>query len=202
MGRQKLVPTNSALPARCRFKWRPDFLYEDRPLNLFSLLSLLSFTVYIYLGVYAFKLDPRSRLNRIFLLLCLDLAWWAFAYSFVYLAPDKEVLWVWFKLSAVGWCLLGGFALHLVLVLTQQDKLLRKWWIYPVLYLPGMIILFQAWTGIVTAKDFIRTPLGWVEVGAPESIWWWIHTINYSICLLVGIGLIYRWRGQILHSPS
>ena len=159
-------------------------------------MSLLSFTVYIYLGLYAFKLDSRSALNRIFLLLCLDLAWWAFAYSFVYLAPDKEVLWFWFKLSAVGWCLVGGFSLHLVLVLTQQENLLRKRWIYPVLYLPGIIILFQAWTGIVTAKDFVRTSLGWVEVGAPDSIWWWIHTVNYSICLLLGIGLIYRWGGR------
>ncbi|MCJ7833071.1 MAG: PAS domain S-box protein, partial [Deltaproteobacteria bacterium] len=169
-------------------------------MNLFSLLSLLSFTVYIYLGLYAFKLDSRSALNRIFLVLCLDLAWCAFSYAFVYPAPDKEVLWFWFKLSAIGWCLLGGIALHLALVLTQKEKLLKNWWIYPVLYLPGLVILFNAWKGVVTAKDFIRTPLGWIEVGAPDSIWWWVHTINYSTCLLVGILLIYRW-GKSSHNP-
>ena len=38
-------------------------------------------------------------------------------------------------------------------------------------------------------RQVIRTSLGWVEVGAPDSIWWWIHTVNYSICLL-GIGLL------------
>ena len=49
-----------------------------------------------------------------------SLAWWAFTYAFVYSASDKEVLWIWFKLSAVGWCLIGGIALHLALILTQQ----------------------------------------------------------------------------------
>ncbi len=169
-------------------------------MNLFSLLSLLSFTVYIYLGLYAFKQDSLSTLNRIFLVLCFDLAWWAFSYAFVYSAPDKEVLWFWFKLSAVGWCLVGGISLHLALILTQKDRLLRKWWIYPVLYLPGLIILGQAWKGIVTAKDFVRTPLGWVEVWAVDSIWLWIHTLNYSTCLLVGIFLIFRW-GSRSHIP-
>jgi len=169
-------------------------------LNFFSLLSLLSFTVYIYLGFYAFKLDSRSKLNRIFLVLCLDLAWWAFFYSFVYPAPNKEALWFWFKLSALGWCLLGGIALHLVLVLTQKDKLLKKWWIYLILYLPGIVVLFKAWKGIVTAKDFVRTPLGWIEVGAPDSIWWWVHTINYSTCLIIGIFLIYQWEKRS-HNP-
>ena len=162
-------------------------------MNLFSLLSLVSFTVYIYLGLYTFKQDSRSALNRIFLVLCLNLAWWAFSYAFVYSAPDKELLWVWFKLSAIGWCLLGGIALHLVLVLTQKDRLLKQWWIYPILYLPGIVILIKVWTGVLDPKDFVRTSLGWVEVGTPESFWWWVSIFYYFTWIFVIIFLMVQW---------
>jgi diguanylate cyclase (GGDEF)-like protein/PAS domain S-box-containing protein len=144
-------------------------------------------------GLYALNLDPRSRVNRYFLLLCLDLAWWAFAYAFVYSAPNKEAVWFWFKLSAPAWCLIGGVGLHLVLVLTGQNKFLKRWWSYPLLYLPGIAVLLRVWTGVVTAKDFIRTEIGWAEVITSDSPWLGFHIFNYSLCAIAGLFLLYRW---------
>ncbi|MEW6187806.1 MAG: diguanylate cyclase [Thermodesulfobacteriota bacterium] len=158
-----------------------------------SLVSLLSFAVYLYVGLYALNLDPRSRINRFFLLLCVDLAWWAFFYAFVFSAPDKEAAWFWFKLSAPAWCLIGGIGLHLVLVLTEQNRFLKRWWSYLLLYLPGITVLLRTWTGVVTATDFTRTEIGWVEVISPDSLWLWLHTINYSAAALTGLFLLYRW---------
>ncbi|MBI5606923.1 MAG: diguanylate cyclase [Deltaproteobacteria bacterium] len=162
-------------------------------MNLFSILSLLAFAFYVHLGFYAYRLEPKSKLNRLLLILCLDLSWWAFTYSFVYSAPDKEVLWIWFKLSAPAWCTIGGMTLHFLLRLSRKETILKKWWIFPLLYLPGIIFTFRAWTGVLTAKDFVPTSLGWIEVGAPESIWLWLHTLNYSTCILVGCFLTFQW---------
>jgi len=165
-------------------------------LNFFSLLSLFAFLVYVFLGFYAFLLDRRSRLNQVFLAVCLDLAFWSFAYSFVYGAPTKEVVWFWFRISALGWCTFPGLILHFLLVLSQKRSLLSKKWFYPVLYGPGVLVLLRALTGVVTAKDFDRTPLGWVEVGAPENLWFWVHSIYLIVCLVLGLVAVFHWGGR------
>ena len=165
-------------------------------MNFFSLLSLFAFLVYVFLGFYAFLLDRRSRLNQVFLAVCLDLAFWSFAYSFVYGAPTKEVVWFWFRISALGWCTFPGLILHFLLVLSQKRSLLSKQWIYPVLYGPGFLVLLRALTGVVTAKDFDRTPLGWVEVGAPENVWFWVHSIYLIVCLVLGLVAVFHWGGR------
>lgn len=167
--------------------------HKENILNLFSLLSLLAFMVYIHLGLYAYHLEPKSRLNRMLLVLCLNLGLWAFAYSFVYSAPNKEVLWIWFKISAIGWCTVGGIGLHFMLILSQKGSILKRPWIYLLLYGPGLILLVKAWTGVLTAKDFVPTPLGWGEVLAVESPWLWIHVVNYSTCMVIGIFLTFQW---------
>jgi diguanylate cyclase (GGDEF)-like protein/PAS domain S-box-containing protein len=173
-------------------------------MNIFSLLSLLAFMVYMHLGLHAYHLDPKSRLNRLLLVVCLNLSCWTFAYSFVYSAPNKEVLWFWFRISSIGWCFFGGITLHFLMVLSQKDRWLKKWWLYLLLYGPGLIFTLKAWTGIITAKDFIATPLGWVEVGAPESPWFWLHFTYYTTCILLGCVLAFLWgyRSMILREKK
>jgi diguanylate cyclase (GGDEF)-like protein/PAS domain S-box-containing protein len=167
--------------------------------NLFSLSSFFAFAIYLYLGVYALRLDVKSSLNRVFGLLCLSLAVWAFGYAFVYPAPDKQSVWFWFRLSSIGWCTFGGIALHFLLVLTKKEKILSQWWLYPLLYVPGLFFLYRSWTGVLTAGDFIWTPLGWSEVIAPEGAWFWLHISNYTLCVLLGVILTWRWgRSSII----
>jgi diguanylate cyclase (GGDEF)-like protein/PAS domain S-box-containing protein len=162
-------------------------------MNVFSLLSLMAFMAFLSLGLYAYYLDPKSRLNRILLVVCLDLSWWTFAYAFVYSAQNKEVLWIWFRISALSWCLFGGITLHFLLVLAQKDRWLRKGWPYALLYGPGVVLTIRAWTGVITARDFVQSPLGWVEVSDPDSIWFWLHLINYIGCVSLGTFLVFQW---------
>jgi len=59
--------------------------------------------------------------------------------------------------------------------------------------LPGAIFLYKAWTGIITAKDFVQTNLGWVEIIASESIWLWLFIINYTIFIAICLFLTWLW---------
>jgi diguanylate cyclase (GGDEF)-like protein/PAS domain S-box-containing protein len=164
-------------------------------INLFTLLSFLSAAIYLYLGLSTWRKEPGSRLTQIFFLQCLSLAVWAYFYAFVYQAPNKEILWFWFKLSSLGWCTIGGITLHFFMLLCGKEKVLKKGWVYIPLYLPGLILIYKAWTGFVTAKDFIPGPLGWVEVPAVDSFWYWIHIANLLDCVLIGLYLFWQ-RGK------
>ena len=53
-------------------------------MNVFSLVTFMAFGVSILLGVYARRLDPRSRANRVFFWFCVSLAVWALAYTFLW----------------------------------------------------------------------------------------------------------------------
>ncbi|MBI4767205.1 MAG: PAS domain S-box protein [Deltaproteobacteria bacterium] len=164
-------------------------------LNLFTLLSFLSAAIYLYFGLFTWRKEPGSRLTQVFFLQCLSLAVWAYFYAFVYQAPNKEILWFWFKLSSLGWCTIGGITLHFFMLLCGKEKVLKKGWVYIPLYLPGLILIYKAWTGFVTAKDFIPGPLGWVEVPALDSFWYWIHIANLLDCVLISLYLFWQ-RGK------
>ncbi|MBN1613086.1 MAG: diguanylate cyclase [Deltaproteobacteria bacterium] len=162
-------------------------------MNLLSISSFFAVVVYLYLGIYALHLDIHSRLNRIFGLLCLSLSVWSFGYAFVYAAPDKPSVWFWFRISSLGWCTFGGISLHFLLVLTRKEKILKQWWLYPLLYVPGLLFFYRSWTDVLTAGDFLWTPLGWTEVIAPEGAWFCLHITNYILCILIGVILTWRW---------
>jgi diguanylate cyclase (GGDEF)-like protein/PAS domain S-box-containing protein len=126
-----------------------------------------------------------------FLLVCISFAIWAFAYAFVYSASDKDILWFWFKVSSIGWCLFGGIVLHFSMILTKKERILRKQWIYLLIYLPGIIFIYRAWTGTITTKDFVQTSLGWVETGAQGSVWLWLYAAYCIVC--IGISFLLTW---------
>ena len=164
-------------------------------MNLFTILSFLSAATYLCLGLYAWRKEPGLRLTKVFFLQCLSLSVWAFFYAPVFQAPNKETLWFWYKMSSLGWCTIGGITLHFFMLLCGKERLLKKPWIYIFLYLPGLILVYQAWTGIVVTKDFIPGALGWIEVPAPDSFWYWFHIANLFVCVLIGLYLFWQ-RGR------
>ncbi|MHB1043382.1 MAG: PAS domain S-box protein [Eubacteriales bacterium] len=164
-------------------------------MNIFLFLLLFSFVVIIILGVYAFKLDPKSQLNRIFLGVCLCVAFWSIFDIFSFYAPSKEICWLWYKFSSFGWCIIPGMGLHFFLVLTNKETLLKKWWIYPALYLPGILLIYKVFTGTVMVKDFILKDFGWSEVSATDSVWYWFF-IAYLCYLAVGVFITRQWGNK------
>ncbi len=162
-------------------------------MNPYALLSLFSLVVYLALGIYAYSLEPRSRVNRLFLALCVSFAAWAFFYAFVYGAPDREACWFWYRLSSIGWCNFAGIALHFFIVLTKRESLLRGRWIYAVLYLPGLAFTAVAFTGNLLILDFYYHDGSWYEVMKPPTPVGIAFTLYYLGYVLFGIYLAWRW---------
>lgn len=112
-------------------------------LNIYSILSSWAFLIYIYMGIYAFKADPKSRINRLYLCLNMFLAFWSFCFIYYYSAGDAATSIFWYKLSAIGWTLQTGILLNFILILTKRSYLLNNKWFYLLLYMPGLLILLN-----------------------------------------------------------
>lgn len=158
-----------------------------------SLCSIVVSAVYVFLGGYILRSDPRARLNQVFSLICLSFFCWSFAYTFLPEAPGIPQAWFWFKLSAVGWTVTPALLLHFFILLTGHGDWLQKRWVLPAVYLPGIYFLGQAIFGRMGVVDFIWTPYGWSDVYGPLTASYAAFLIYFPGAIFLGLSLVWRW---------
>ncbi|WP_160690805.1 diguanylate cyclase [Clostridium sp. C2-6-12] len=111
--------------------------------SLFSSVSLVSVYIYVYIGIYTFRQNKKSIVNRVFLLLCISYAIWSFAYAFAYVSNNQYVFSIWNKISAIGWCSFSAITLYLVLLITEK-KIINKRIVKVAIFSPAIIFFYMA----------------------------------------------------------
>jgi diguanylate cyclase (GGDEF)-like protein/PAS domain S-box-containing protein len=169
------------------------------PVHILSLFSVVVTAIYLYLGMYILRSNPRERLNRVFFFSCLCLAFWSFGYTFLPGAADKEAVWFWYKVSAVGWTIGPALLLHLTTLLGRPELLKERRWVLPAIYLPAVYFLFVAWTGTIGVVDFVSTRFGWSDVYGPATLSFIAYLIFFPLYIGLGLGLVVaKGRGSDL----
>lgn len=163
-------------------------------MNLFSLAAFFTSLVYLFIGHYVVWFDRKSALNRIFFFLCLSFFVWSLSFAFLIISPGQKACWFWYRIASLGWANFAGLALHFVLKLTGHEKILRKRWVYLLIYGPGLFFMYRALAGhVVYAREFIPTSFGYFEIVDPASFWPWAYMIYVLILVLTGIALLWKW---------
>ena len=161
--------------------------------HILSLCSIVVSALYLYLGVYILRSNPRERLNQVFATICLSFFFWSFAYTFLPAAPSREQAWVWFRLSAVGWTLTPSLLLHFFILLSGREEWLQRRWSLPAIYLPGLFFQGRAWTSGVGVVDFIETPFGWSDLYGPLTVDFALYLAFFPSWILFGLLLVWKW---------
>ncbi|MGM0502692.1 MAG: HD domain-containing phosphohydrolase [Bacillota bacterium] len=167
-------------------------------MNLITVLYMFACFFALYLGIYLLKLNHKSAISRIFFLYCITGSFWALSYAFMQTAPDIETALLWRRISVPWWCLHYAFILHFFLVLTKQKKILKKNWIYPVIYAPGIILiaLFLIPSGGVSKEYLFLTNWGWTYLLNPtDPVRFWGFTSYYLSYMLTTMGITVYWWG-------
>jgi diguanylate cyclase (GGDEF)-like protein/PAS domain S-box-containing protein len=171
--------------------------------QMIPILFFASFIIYIYFGIYVLILDSKSVLNRVFFIACIFLGLWAFTYTFMVSAPDVDTALMWRRFSVLGWCSVYGILLHFFLVLTGKDSILKKWWSYPLLYLPPALLIYGYLVAPgMTVNNLVMTQFGWTYLspyseGINHSH---LFDIYYSIYMGTGVVLTWKWGKKSLHT--
>jgi len=110
---------------------------------VYSIISFLASLIYVHVGLYVYRLNSKSKVNRIFLLLCISMGLWSFAYAFAYISVDVYSFSFWNKVSAFGWCTFSAIILDLVLHITKNRRVKNKI-VTITIYLPAFIFLYMA----------------------------------------------------------
>lgn len=121
-------------------------------MNLLSLVSSWAVIIYLSLGFFIIKIDPKAKLNRLFLLWTVSLAEYSLCYSFLYGTPAAGSYQFWDKLSSLGWGLHISILFHVILLFIKGNHPIKKGW-FLVLYGPGIwVILFETFLAAAARK--------------------------------------------------
>ncbi len=159
-------------------------------------LNIVAFVLYCLLGVYIIRLDHRSPLNRIIFFCCAIFAVWALGFAVMNSSGDMAVVNRWYDISAIGWCLFSGVALHFNISFTAKKAVKRSWLFLALLYAPGLVFLARENMGVFMAADFRFVLFGYAEVPPPLSPWYAAFVLYQAGYVLAALAIIIRWRSS------
>ncbi len=166
----------------------------------FSLFFFVAFAIYFFFGIYILVLNTKALINRVFFLLCLALCVWSFAFSIANSAPDYETVLFWRRVSVFGWGTMYSILLHFILILTEKNRIVKKVWVYLMLYLPAALIVFafSLYSDLATGQyNLVNTSAGWINVSV-NNLWDWFFNIYYAGFTITGVWLIRQWGRSVL----
>jgi diguanylate cyclase (GGDEF)-like protein len=169
-----------------------------QPQNIIAFILYFSFIAYVIFGAYSYVINSQSRSNRIFGVLCLCFALWAFSFAVMTAADNLGEAYQWRRISVLGWGVAYSILVHFISVFTgsalsrpEQKTLLV------LLYLPALITMIVFGLDQQTAAQqiqLVQTGLGWTAL--PVNNFWEFffdaYFITYSLGALVMIIRVYH----------
>lgn len=169
---------------------------ETSNLQFFSLLFLIVCIISALLGTYVILKNAKEELNRIFLIICICLCVWSFGFAIAIIAPNEAVCLFWRRFSAIGWGSIYGVLLHFCFVLTGNKRILKKVWIYPLLYLPAALTVYVfGLSNAISASQyqFVKRNYVWVN-SAVNNGWDFFFYSYFAVFSATGLFVLWHWR--------
>ncbi|HEY8803959.1 MAG TPA: hypothetical protein VIM42_02425, partial [Clostridium sp.] len=70
-------------------------LREDNIKTILFAILCMCFIYYLFMGIYSYKRDKKSKVNLIFFILCIAGSFWAIGYAFMLISPNIEIANIW-----------------------------------------------------------------------------------------------------------
>ena len=153
-----------------------------------SILALAS-------GILVLQINHSTISNRIFFALVSAISIWSLGLAFANLAPNREAVELWRRISALGWGSVYAIFLHFIILISSKRVGRRPWWFYVVLYTPALltILAFSIPSGLnVEPYQLRHTEFGWVNI-AEHNIWDILFYIYYGSYTILGLVLLALW---------
>lgn len=152
----------------------------------------------IMLGIYSLYMNPKAKLNQTFFATCISLSLWAIGFSMAIDTDSQESCLFWRRFAAVGWGSMYAFLLHFCLVYSEKRQILRKWWVYLLIYVPAIITVYIFAISDATAihqYNLFRTSCGWTNVDY-NNIWDNFFNLYYMSDVVIGLSIVWLYGRQ------
>ena len=107
-------------------------------MNIFIIIPLLSMVICLILSDIVYHSNKRSALNKVFSIFSIVSVLWIFTGEFIYfILNNPEAAFGWYKINFTLYFIIP-LLLHFAFILTGKKNLLKKKYIYFVIYLPSI----------------------------------------------------------------
>jgi PAS domain S-box-containing protein len=165
-------------------------------MKLIPAIFFIIAVVYIVIGIYILSVNFKSRLNRIFFLMCWIFAIWSLSYTIFSHISGGGNWRIWYRMASFSYCLSPVVALEFLIILTGNERFLRKKWLYFAAYIPGLIFTYKSITGVFIYKDMVSSISGVLYVSYPDDLWHLSYIVYYLSYLTMGILLTIKWGNK------
>ncbi len=167
---------------------------------IFGILLVATGGSSVACGLYAIQNNNGTPVKRVFVALGASLLFWCLGLAVTVAAGNEDICALGRRLAPFGWGTILSLMLHFILLLTQSG-LLKKWWIYPLLYIPAAVTIF-AYTFLpligLNQDRLIRTALGWMNISQTDA-WDWFYYITCVVYVVIANIVLFLWARN---SPS
>jgi diguanylate cyclase (GGDEF)-like protein/PAS domain S-box-containing protein len=162
-------------------------------LLVYSLCSIAYFSI----GLLAIQKDRKSRTNRRFFLLNLNLTFWAICLALMSSATDPNVAALFRRLSVISWSTFIVLMLNFIFSLTHNERYTAGVWRKIVFYTPAIVCFFIYFFQPPSAEYIVRASFGWTFLNPSGMGLLWDQYLNlyYATYIIIGvIFLLKRYR--------
>lgn len=162
--------------------------------EIFSLLFFLGAFLPPSWGIYMIRLNPKLKINQIFLLLSLALSIWSLGFAMANSQSTVEDALFWRRFAAIGWTSIFGLILHFFLLITDSKSKLCKF--RPLLYIPSLFLMFVFSFSnkmAVLQYNLIKVDTGWIN-STVNNTWDYLYYLFYGVYLIASIIVVWKWK--------
>jgi PAS domain S-box-containing protein len=155
-------------------------------MSVFPFLHFFNTIVYLYLAVYIFIKNPKALVNRLCVPILLCFGIWSFSVIFIHNShSSKNIARLFLNISSLGWVGFSSFFLLFILVFTGKRKVLKKKWLYLLLFGTPLVFIYKQWSGYIFV-DLIKAYYGWQPLYGASS---WPYLFLFYYLSFMGTGL-------------
>ncbi len=144
--------------------------------------------------LYTIQGNLKSIVDKLLFALGICIMLWSFGLALQTAGAEAPIRFIGSRIAPVGYALMFALLLHYVLLLTRRGRLLGKWWIYPLIYLPGLLSVYGLTVrpAVKHLSDrMLETRFGWVNVSTGG--WVNFYYVYYILFFASAVLLLWTW---------
>lgn len=168
---------------------------------LYSIVFFITGLVSLNLGFYMLKLNPKLKINRLYLFITLSLSIWALGFTMANIQSTAAAALFWRRFAALGWSSIFTIILHFFLLIRNKEKEdkspLYRYRFF--LYLPTivMIYVFSLSSTIADIQyNLVQVNFGWTNQ-ITNNVWDYFYYLYYLTYILLTIYVLLDWRKHL-----
>lgn len=158
-------------------------------------ISLFACFSYLLMGTSALIINRKAATNRIFFLMCLSFAFWAFCSISIFSGLRLETNTFWLNISFYGVLSFCAFSLHFIVRLTGLIKWKPILW--TVIYLPPAALLaFHTFYGPLLFEEVVLDKGTWIFIQTGHTTLMFVYILYVFMTFTANISLLIIWTGR------